>query len=1143
MLVSLMAGALAEERTVELDLSFTNLEPLDTGHYEGWLIIDGQPLSTGKFNVDDSGGLVDLDGKSIDTFRVKGVDLELATMFVLSIEPEGDTDELPAAIKPLSGALDTDKESADLAANLGVDLTGIAGKYILATPSNDFAPNDFDLDLEFSGLPMLASGHYEGWLIVDGTPVSTGKFNVDTNGDLVNLDGNMIDTFTLMDLDIDNVEMFVLSLEDEGDADAIPGAIKPLSGAVDSGGLAGTIAHSVGVDLTGADGVYILATPSNNDDYYLDLTFADLPPLASGHYEGWLIIDGSPVSTGKFNIDTEGDIVDLAGAKMTMPFMVMDIDASMVEMFVLSLEDEGDTDAIPGAIKPLSGAVDGTGMAGTVMHTIGVDLSTAGGEYILATPSNNDDFYLDLSFENLMPLASGHYEGWLIVDGSPVSTGKFNINAQGDLLDHMTGAMLTMPFLVMDLDVANVQMFVLSIEDEGDTDAIPGTVKPLAGVVDGTGLAGDISHNIGVDLTGISGEYILATPSNGADTDERSGIWYLNRSTGTPVAGLNLPDLTSTDWIYEGWVVIGGVPVTSGRFNMADGVDEFDGYSSDQGYPPFPGEDFLMNAPSGVTFPTDLRDQLAVISIEPRVDNDPAPFQFKPLVGTVPTDAVDHLEYQLDDMTAGLATGMFSISDAPTDELSGIWYLNRSTGSPVAGLDLPDLTGTDWTYEGWVVIDGVPVTSGTFDMVEGVDNFDGYTASAAYPPFPGEDFLVNAPDMVTFPTDLSGQTAVISVEPRNDADPAPFLFKPLMGMIPADAMDHLEYQLMNKADMLPTGTFALSAAPTDELSGIWYLDRSSGTPVAGLDLPDLTGTDWVYEGWVVIDGVPVTSGTFDMVEGADAFDGFSASDAYPPFPGEDFLMGAPDGVTFPTDLSGQTAVISIEPRVDDDPAPFLFKPLVGMIPEDAVDHLEYDLDMNDLPTGSFMLTQHEAPPSNENSGIWFLDLSTGSPTAGLNLPDLTGTDWQYEGWVVIDGVPVTTGRFDTANGVDDFDDYSASDMYPPFPGEDFLMNAPAGLTFPTDLSEATAVISIEPRMDDDPAPFMFKPLTGAIPASAQDHVVYDLSDQTSTLPTGMVTITVDKDDGDDETPFLGAVAVLVVLALVAVAILARRSGQ
>jgi hypothetical protein len=1142
MLLSLMAGALAEDRTVKLDLQFTDLEPLDSGHYEGWLIIDGSPVSTGKFNVDANGDLVDLDGIPIDNFRVKGVDLEKATMFVLSIEPEGDNDATPAAIKPLAGELDADKETADLTANLGVDLTGISGKYILATPTNNFAPNDYDLELDFDGLPMLSTGHYEGWLVVDGNPVSTGKFNIDANGDIVDLDGNMIDSFTVTDLSIEDVEMFVLSIEPEGDNDAVPSDIKPLSGAVDSSGLGGSIAHTIGVDLSGADGTYILATPSNNDDYYLDLTFTDLPPLATGHYEGWLLIDGSPVSTGKFNIDMDGDIVDLDGEKMTMPFMVNDIDISMVSDFVLSVEPEGDMDDVPAAIKPLAGAVDGTGMGGDIMDTIGVDLTSASGEYILATPSNNDDYYLDLSFENLAPLASGHYEGWLIVDGSPVSTGKFNIDSEGNLLDHMTGEMLIMPFMVNDIDISQVTMFVLTIEDEGDDDAIPGDIKPLAGAVDGTGMAGEISPNIGVDLTGIGGEYILATPTNGADTNELSGIWYLNRSTGTPVAGLNLPDLTGTDWQYEGWVVIDGTSVTSGKFDMASGEDAFDGYSDVGMYPPFPGEDLLINAPAGVTFPTDLSGQKAVISIEPRMDNDPAPFQFKPLAADIPSDAVDHMEYMLDDMSSSLPTGMFSLSGAPSDELSGIWFLNRSTGTPVAGLDLPDLTGTDWTYEGWVVIDGTPVSSGTFDMPSGADGFDGYSASDMYPPFPGEDFLMNAPDGVTFPTDLSGQKAVISVEPRMDNDPSPVIFKPLAGMIPGDAMDHTEYMLDNVADMLPGGHFALSEAPSDENSGIWFLDLSSGSPDVGLDLPDLTGSDWQYEGWVVIDGTPVTSGKFDTASGFDAFDGYSASDMYPPFPGEDFLMNAPAGVTFPTDLSGQKAVISVEPRVDDDPAPFIFKPLAGMIPGDAMDHTNYGLDMMDLPTGSFMLTQHEAPPSNENSGIWFLDLSSGSPDVGLDLPDLTGTDWQYEGWVVIDGTPVTTGKFDMASGEDAFDGYSASDMYPPFPGEDFLMNAPAGVTFPTDLSGQKAVISIEPRMDNDPAPFLFKPLAGDIPATAQDHTVYDLMDQTSTLPTGTVTIKDITDSGND-SPFLGAFVAVAVLGLVAVAILTRRSGQ
>ena len=110
---------------------------------------------------------------------------------------------------------------------------------------------------------------------------------------------------------------------------------------------------------------------------------------------------------------------------------------------------------------------------------------------------------------------------------------------------------------------------------------------------------------------------------------------------------------------------------------------------------------------------------------------------------------------------------------------------------------------------------------------------------------------------------------------------------------------------------------------------------------------------WAYEGWAVIDGVPVSTGTFTEVDQADDFDGFSGQMAGPPFPGEDFIMNAPEGLSFPTDLSGGTAVISVEPVPDNSANPFLLKPLVGQIPENAMDHLNYGMNLNsNFPTGT-----------------------------------------------------------------------------------------------------------------------------------------------------------------------------------------------
>jgi hypothetical protein len=558
-------------------------------------------------------------------------------------------------------------------------------------------------------------------------------------------------------------------------------------------------------------------------DFELTLQFTNLADPGNDHYEGWLIVGGSPVSTGKFTVDAGGNILDLEGNAIEK-FTVKDIDIDDATDFVLSLEPQGDTDSLPADIKPLAGSLNAAKDSATITHNVGVDLSSVTGEFILATPTDDaeaDDYHLDLGFTSLAELSTGHYEGWLIVSGAPVSTGKFKMSAGGDILD-MSDQIMTDPFLVADLDIANVTDFVLSIEADGDTDAIPGDVKPMAGTYDSVQMGGTLSHNIGVDLSSISGEYILATPTDDPAGNELSGVWFLN-TTG-PAAGLTIPDLTGTDWIYEGWAVIGGTPVTTGRFNVSNEADDFEGYSETVNPgPPFPGEDFLLNAPTGLTFPTDLSDQTMVISIEPRVDSDPGPFQFKPLVGTVPSSAIDHTEYQMTDNTATLPTGTFDLMKAPSNENSGIWFLNRS-GTPVAGLDLPDLTGTDWTYEGWVVISGTPVTTGTFDAVDMADEFDDYSASGSAPPFPGEDFLTNAPSGLTFPTDLAGATAVISIEPRVDNDPGPFQFKPLVGDIPAAATDHIEYPMESNVNTLATGTVSISEVePAEEDMTMTYL--------------------------------------------------------------------------------------------------------------------------------------------------------------------------------------------------------------------------------------------------------------------------------------------------------------------------------
>lgn len=248
---------------------------------------------------------------------------------------------------------------------------------------------------------------------------------------------------------------------------------------------------------------------------------------------------------------------------------------------------------------------------------------------------------LTLNITGLENLGSDFvYEGWIIVSGSPVSTGRFTVNDNGDL--SQTSFVLNIEML------AAASTFVLTIEPAAGDAPGPTDVHILGGDFTGNTSQLSISHGaaLGNDFTSANGNYILATPTNGPDSDENSGVWFLDLSSGMPSVGLTLPTLPA-GWKYEGWVVTGGQPVTSGKFLSATGVDEFDDFSGDLDGPPFPGEDYLVNAPAGLTFPTDLSGGKAVISIEPVPDNSPAPFLLKPLVGDIPADAADHFNYAL----------------------------------------------------------------------------------------------------------------------------------------------------------------------------------------------------------------------------------------------------------------------------------------------------------------------------------------------------------------------------------------------------------------------------------------------------------------------------------------------------------------
>jgi hypothetical protein len=259
-----------------------------------------------------------------------------------------------------------------------------------------------------------------------------------------------------------------------------------------------------------------------------------------------------------------------------------------------------------------------------------------------ASPPQSQTGNLMLNISGLGDLGStAMYEGWVIVSGNAKSTGKFSVNSSGQLSQSS--------FSVNSTDLSNASKFVLTIEPVPDPSPNPSGIKILAGSFSGNtaNLTIGDSSAIANSFMSSMGNYILATPTDGPNTNELSGVWFLQLAGGTPHQGLQLPLLPS-QWQYEGWVVIPGhSALSTGKFTDPGAPDMSAPYSGTMPPPPFPGEDLLMNAPSGFSFPTNLQGATFVITVEPNPDNSPSPFFLKPLVAMAPADAMDHTNYTM----------------------------------------------------------------------------------------------------------------------------------------------------------------------------------------------------------------------------------------------------------------------------------------------------------------------------------------------------------------------------------------------------------------------------------------------------------------------------------------------------------------
>jgi len=251
-----------------------------------------------------------------------------------------------------------------------------------------------------------------------------------------------------------------------------------------------------------------------------------------------------------------------------------------------------------------------------------------------------------LELENLPPLQDGFaYQAWVQVGFVSHASDRFNVTENGSFVND--AGQFIQNALVFEVDISEATEVFVTIEDKRDSDDQPSGTVVLAGDVSGSTATLSTNHEraLGVSFEGQSGTFMLLNWASGASTDETSGLWFIDGTRAAPTAGLSLPTLPE-GWVYEGWMDQGGTLVSTGAFRENDSHDLARQYSNTD-TPSFPGEDFLENAPEGVSFPLDPSGGTVRVTVEPFPDDTVAPYGIFILSGSVPASPSSATPYPL----------------------------------------------------------------------------------------------------------------------------------------------------------------------------------------------------------------------------------------------------------------------------------------------------------------------------------------------------------------------------------------------------------------------------------------------------------------------------------------------------------------
>ena len=228
----------------------------------------------------------------------------------------------------------------------------------------------------------------------------------------------------------------------------------------------------------------------------------------------------------------------------------------------------------------------------------------------LAGASNGSSrIHLGLTSIEQLHVGQGSYEAWLLIAGTPRSLGKFEMDADNVRMRDLLGNLFTDNILTTTLDVNQATELWVTVEPEGDIDALPawrflaGDVTALSAGVDSCTFNVKHANGLNADFTHAAGSFLLTTPTDVSTTDENSGLWFMTACDGAAGPSLSLPALPAGAYAWTYTTELADIsqsdpiPFFTGDFTSTTSADaDAGGCAAGPLAPPaFPGSDFVVD--------------------------------------------------------------------------------------------------------------------------------------------------------------------------------------------------------------------------------------------------------------------------------------------------------------------------------------------------------------------------------------------------------------------------------------------------------------------------------------------------------------------------------------------------------------------